>query len=201
MAHVMQLYREINGTVDKDGTKKLAALVNYIDAVMHLSSHPKHFPAIGKLSSSTPAECSSSSSHMSSDAVCQLSCNQKSHEDSGNFCNSPSSERNIAMAALSRSRPRGIKREKSENASEAGAFKMAKSIDRVGMEIENSTNAKLIASSVSIRFKIIKSLPLSDEERGSKLMQLLSKASSMNAGQHEKVKPLLKMATQRKSLN
>ena len=121
---------------------------------------------------------------MSSDAVRQLSYDQQSHEDSGNFCNSPSSAGNIEMAAPSRSRPRGVKR---ENASEAGAFKMAQSINRVGMAIENSTKAKLIASSVSIQFKIIRFLPLSDEERGSMLMQLLSKASSTNAGQHEKI--------------
>ena len=58
---------------------------------------------------------------------------------------------------------------------------MAKSIDRVGMAIENSTKVKLIASPVSFQFKIIEALPLSNEERG--------------------LKPLLKRAMKQRSLN
>ena len=40
-AHVIQLYRERNAIVDKDGTRKLAAPVHFIDAVMLLSCHSK----------------------------------------------------------------------------------------------------------------------------------------------------------------
>ena len=61
----------------------------------------------------------------------------------------------------------GVKRDKAENAAERSAYKMAKLTDRVNVAIENSTKAKLLASSVAIQFKIIKSLPFGEEEKPS----------------------------------
>ena len=195
IGNVMQLYRERNATVDKEGTRKVAAPVRFLDAVMLLSTHPKFSAVIGGNGGNgygsggnggngivrVGGVLSTSSSGVrcgERDAVL-LEQTNVTHEAPS----VPGSSGNIGMAAPFRSRPLGVKRDRAENAAEGGAYKMAKSMERVSVAIENSTKAKLLASSVAIQFKIIKSLPLREEERGLKLMELLSKVSSMETGE------------------
>ena len=52
-AHVMQLYREKNATVDNNGIRKLKAPEKYIAAVVLQSFHPKLSAAICNGSDST----------------------------------------------------------------------------------------------------------------------------------------------------
>ena len=191
----MQLYRERNATVDKEGIRKVAAPVRFLDAVMLLSTHPKFSAVIvgngwngcgsggngGNGRVGVGGALSTSSSRVSSGEMDELSLEQTNvtHEAPS----VPGSDGNIGMASPFRSRPLGVKQDRAENAAERGAYKMAKSMERVSVAIENSTKAKLLASSVAIQFKIIKSLPFEEEERGLKLMELLSKVSSMETGE------------------
>lgn len=93
----------------------------------------------------------------------------------------PSSIGNIGMSKPSRFRPTGVKRQKADDSVEAGAYKMAKSIDRVSRAIEESTKAKLVDSALAIQFKIVKSLPISGEEKEVRMKKLLLKASTLDS--------------------
>ena len=120
-------------------------------------------------------------------ALRQRSNDEPSNGDSDDFCHGLSSGGNVAIAAPSRSGLRGVKWEKSEHEAESGASEMANSIDCVEMAIENSKKEENIAWLGAIQFKIINSMPMNDEGRGAKKMQLLSKASSLNAGEPETI--------------
>lgn len=125
---------------------------------------------------------------MSSAAVRQPLCDQKSDEDGANVFYGPCPRGNITSVSPSCSRPSDTKQGKSENAAEAGDSKMAKAINHVGLGIENGTKEKLIASSVAIQSIFINSLLLSDESRRAKVMHLLEKAFYMNAGKSDIIK-------------
>ena len=182
----MQLYRQRKVTVEKEGGRKVAAPVRFIDAVMLLSTDLKFSAVVGGGARAVvESNLSTSSSRVSSGDRDLVSIQQSNVTNALPVVpgSSPGLSANIDMAAPFRARPMGVKRDKAENAAERGAYKMAKSMDRVSVAIGNSTKAKLLASSVAIQFKIIKSLPFSEEERGLKLMELLSKASSVEAGE------------------
>lgn len=51
--NIMKLYRERCATTEKDGSKKLAAPVKFLDAVKLLSTHPKFSATVGGGSSSS----------------------------------------------------------------------------------------------------------------------------------------------------
>lgn len=73
-----------------------------------------------------------------------------------------------------------MNREKSQNNCEARVEKNGKSIDCVGVAIEKSTKTNLVASSVSLQFKIIQCMSLPEARKGERLMKLLERASSLD---------------------
>ena len=164
--------------VGKRWFQKFAAPVKFIDSVMLLSTHPKFDPSMGSYAASPGY--SSTNSHVSNPR--RSDPFELPSGESVEVSSAPSANGNIPMTSPSRFRPRGVKREKSQNDYEARVAKIAKSMDHVGFDIENSTKSKLVASSVSIQFKIIKCLSLSEAEKEERLRKLLDRASSLDPG-------------------
>lgn len=188
--NILKLYRTRSATRDKEGRQKLAAPVKFLEADAVLSTHPKFSIDIrgGSASSAADYRVTIASSDKTSRNTLQITGTRLNVNR--DVCNrEPSVGGIIDINAPSRARPKGIKRQRADDAAEAGTYKIAKSIDRVSLAIETSTVAKLKASSVSMKYKIIKSLPMNENEKAHELLKLLLVASSLDkSGQHDEKK-------------
>ena len=147
-ANVMSLYRERNPTTDKDGKKKPAAPIKFVEAVDLLAKHPKFSNRVGGSSLCSPSTSvlmATSGRDSSADSLDQGSASTGQTEDV-----STGQIGNIDVHRPSLSRPVGVKRQKAADAAEKGVYKMAKSIDGITRAINQSTKAKLMASSMAI---------------------------------------------------
>lgn len=171
LKNIMTLYREKNKKT-VDGKVRVPQVLKSLQAVMLLSEHPKFSQTVGGGSSG------SSPGYRSPDG----SGSGPSGPNASSFQSGRmplSLAGNIDMTSPSSHRPAGSKRQKQENAVEAGAYKMAKSIDGVGSAIKENAASRSLSASVALKFKILMCMQLPQDEMNKRLQVLFEEASSI----------------------
>ena len=95
---------------------------------------------------------------------------------------------NISMNEPFASRPLGMKKRKKEEKSENGAQRVARSVDKMAWALESAANDKRRAASLGLQLEILKSTPMSSDEKRKMLDALRSDAASLFRKQNVKSK-------------
>lgn len=160
--NVMKVYREQNKYKDK-GVLRTPGVIKFMDAVWLLSKYPKFSTRVGGSSKSAQGSVPGGAIVIADDI-------EGIGEDGSG---------NIGMGKPSESRPKGVKKRKIEEKREQGTSKVASSVEKMAQALKQAAIDKRRTASLALQFEIMKSMPMSDAERYSKMESLRMEAAAM----------------------